>query len=222
MAKNIFSALMAIVALSLACVFTGCASTNAQPMTHKLEQWAEGAGNIKDFQYYISRNIILTKTSDPVITNKVAVTGQIDTATTKNIVQIASSTGGELLKTEIDPDTGFMVYYVAFERENDNCLRFKQWGPGDEEKIYLVYDNVEVYDDVATYAINYGGVVYVIDWGSGSGLQARVDDLAGKVKGKVQGVSGDNADHPYLMVKMEETVTERENYRKASGRKVGE
>lgn len=215
MAKNFFPALMVIVALSLACVFTGCASTNAQPMTHKLEQWAADAGNIKDFQYYISRNIILTKTSDPVITNKVAVTGQIDVATTKDIVQIASSTGGELFKTEIDPATGFTVYYVAFERENDNCLRFMQWAPGEEEKIYLVYDDVE------TYAIEYGGVVYVVDWGAGSGLKARVDDLAGKMKGKVQGVSGDNADQPYLMVKMEETVTERENYRKASGRKVG-
>jgi hypothetical protein len=206
--------LLAGIALLLVCALAGCASA-AQPMTQAIEQWAAGAGNVKDFQYYISRNIILTKSEDPTITNKVAGSGQIEVTHTKQIIQIAGSTEGELLKTETDPQTGYTVYYIAFESENDNYLRFAQRGPGPEEKIYLLYDDLE------TSAINYGGIAYIVDWKAGEGLQVRADDIFGKVKGKVQGVSADDADQPYLLVRMEERVKEKENYRKASGRKVG-
>ena len=168
---------------------------------------------MKSFQYFVSRNIVLTRTEDPVISKKVSVMGDREITHTKQIIQIASSTGGELLKTETDPQTGYTIYYVAFETENDNCLRFQQRGPGTEEKVYLVYDDLE------TYAINYGGVAYIVDWNAAEGLQARTDNLFGKVRGKVQGVGTDDADQPYLLVKMSET--EKESYRKASGRKVG-
>jgi hypothetical protein len=191
----------------------GCTST--QPMTQKIEMQASNVGDVRDFQYYVSRNVVLTRTEDPVISGRVAVTGQIDVQYVKNIVQIASSTPGELLKTEQDPQTGHTIYYVAFEAENDNCLRFQQRGPGIEDKIYLVYDDYE------SFAINYGGQAYMVDWGAGEGLQARADNIFGKVKGSVQGVSSDDTDQPYLLVKMREQVKETENYRKASGRKVG-
>jgi hypothetical protein len=189
----------------------GCTST--QPMTQKIELQASAVGDVKDFQYYISRELVLVKTEDPIISGRVSNVGQIDVIHTKSVIQITPSTEGELLNTEID-DEGYTIYYVAFEVENDNCLRFKQRGPGREEKIYLVYDDEE------TYALNYGGAVYVIDW-ENKGIQATADNLFGQVKGKMKGVTTDNVDHPYLLVKMNEKVTEKENYRKASGRKVG-
>jgi hypothetical protein len=194
------------------CIIIGCAST--QPMTQKVEEKAAAVGDVKSFQYYVSRNIVLTRSEDPVISARVT-TGVIEVTHTKQIIQIASSTGGELLNTELDPETGYTIFYVAFETENDNCLRFEQRGPGVDEKVYLVYDDLE------TYAINYGGVAYIVDWGAGEGLQARTDNLFGKVKGKVQGVNTDDADQPYLLVKMNEKITEKEDYRKASGRKAG-
>jgi outer membrane murein-binding lipoprotein Lpp len=194
-------------------IFAGCAT--AQPMTQKIEkQVSAGAGDVKNFQYYISRNIKLTRTEDPVISAKVSVTGQIDVQYVKNTIQIAGSTEGELLKMETDPRTGNTIYYVAFEAENDNCLRFEQREAGMEEKLFLLYDDYE------NLAINYGGLAYVIDWDAG-GLQAKADDILGKVKGKVQGIDSDDAAQPYLLVKMSEQVRETENYRKASGRKVG-
>ena len=212
MARNHFAALIPALILPFVYMIGGCAST--QPMTQKIGEKAAAAGDVKSFQYYVSRNIVLTRSEDAIISAKVS-TGAIEVTHTKQIIQIASSTEGELLKTETDPQTGNTVYYIAFETENDNCLRFMQRGSGADEKVYLVYD------DVATYAINYGGVAYRVEWEAGDGLQARTDNLFGKVKGKVQGVNTDDADQPYLLVKMSEKVTEKEDYRKASGRKAG-
>jgi hypothetical protein len=154
-------------------------------------------------------------TEDPVISGKVAVTGNIDVTYTKNVIQITSSTEGVLLKTETDSETGRTVYYVAFEADNDNTLRFEQRLKGADERIYLLYDDNE------THTVNYGGVAYVVDWGAGETFKAKKDNFFGKMKGRFRGVKSDENDDPYLLVKMNQKVTEKENYRKASGRKVG-
>jgi len=233
MKKNaFFSCWVLVIGLSFGMVFVSCSST--QPMTEGIHRQASRVGNVKDFQYYVSRNIILTKTDDPVITGKVGGTGNINISRSKNIVQIATSEAGELLKTEKvsdflnsddniffdpelfnknDPSLNWLVYYVAFEEENDNCLLFLRLGNTGDEKIYLLYDP-------GTMAVNYGGDAYIIDWGAGEGFRAKTDNFFGKIKGKLQGVTSDDRNDPYLLVKMSEKVKEKENYRKASGRKV--
>jgi len=197
-------------------VFYGCSTT--QPMTKKIDNEASAVGRIDNFQYYVSRNIILTKTEDPEIIGKVAVSGQLQVTSTKDIIQITSSTMGALLTTE--PDTrGNTIYYVAFETEHDNCLRFVQKEAGSDKRIYLKYD------DEQSYAINYGNVVYIVEWKGFEGLKAsktraKTDNFFGKLKGKFKGVTADDSDNPYLLVKMKTKFKEKENYRKASGRKV--
>jgi len=197
-------------------VLYGCSTT--QPMTKRVDNQASAVGKISNFQYYVSRNIILTKTEDPEIIGKVAVSGQIKVTSTKEIIQITSSTMGALLKTETDTK-GHTIYYVAFETENDNCLRFVQKKTGSDERIYLLYD------DERNYAINYGNAVYIVEWKGIEGLKssktrAKTDNFFGKLKGKFKGVTSDDKDNPYLLVKMKAKFKEKENYRKASGRKV--
>ena len=194
----------------------GCSTT--QPMTKKRDEQASNVGNIKNFQYYVSRNIILTKTENPEIIGKVAVSGQLKVTSTKDIIQITSSTMGALLKTEKDKK-GNTIYYVAFEKENDNCLRFVQKKEGMDERIYLLFN------DENSRAINYGNIVYVLEMKGAEGLKskktrAKTDNFFGKVKGKFKGVKSDDNDDPYLLVKMKTQFKEKENYRKASGRKV--
>jgi hypothetical protein len=229
MKKNSFPCLVLVIGLSFAVVFVSCSST--KPMTEEIHKQASRVGDVRGFQYYVSRNIVLTSTDDPVITGKVKGTGNIDVSLTKNIIQITTSEEGELLKavkfsdflisdenTFFDPNFFYspalkwLVYYVAFEKENDNCLLFVKRYESDD-KFYLLYDN-------DTMAINYGGVAYLIDWGAGEGFRAKLDNFFGKMKGKVQRVTTDDENDPYLLVKMNEKVKEKENYRKASGRKV--
>ena len=69
-------------------------------MTEEINNEASSVGDITKFQYYVSRNIVLTMTDDPIITGKVAGTGRIDVELTRNIIQITSGTEGELLKTQ--------------------------------------------------------------------------------------------------------------------------
>ena len=232
MKKNaFFLGWVLVIGLSFGTVFVSCGST--QPMTEGIYKKASSVGDVRAFQYYVSRNIILTRTDDPVITGKVKGTGNINVSLTKNTFQITTSEEGELLKTEKvsdflysndntfvdpklfdknDPALNWLVYHVAFEEDNDNCLIFiKQYE--NDERIYLLYDP-------DTNAINYGGVAYIIDWGAGEGFRAKTDNFFGKVKGKLQGVTSDDENYPYLLVKMSEKLKEKENYRKASGRKV--
>ena len=205
-----------MIALISILAFLGCSTT--QPMTKKVDNQASVVGDVKNFQYYVSRNIILTKTEDPEIVGKVAVSGQVKITSTKEIIQITSSTMGELLKTENDRK-GNTIYYVAFETGNDNCLRFVQRKAGGEEKVYLDYD------DVKNRAVNYGNTIYIVEWKGVEGLKqkktkAKMDNFFGKMKGSMQGVTSDDKDDPYLLVKMKTKFKEKANYRKASGRKV--
>jgi len=146
MKKNAFPCLVLVFGLSFAAVFISCSST--KPMTEGIHKQASRVGDVRGFQYYVSRNIVITSTDDPVITGKVKGTGNIDVSLTKNIIQITTSEEGELLKTvkfsdfllsdentffdpnlfdEDEPALKWLVYYVVFEKENDNCLRRRCW-----------------------------------------------------------------------------------------------
>lgn len=207
-----------LIIITILAVFGFSSCSQTKPMTKKIHNYASGVGKVENFQYYVSRNIVMTKTEDPDIVGKVAVKGAIKATYLKNVIQITSSTKGALLKYEKDADDN-IIYYVAFEADNDNCLRFKQKKQGNDQRIYLLYD------DNGTHAVNYGGEVYIVEWKGAEGLKAsrgkaQRDDKRGKLKGKFQGVVADETDDPHLLVKMNIKIKEKENYRKASGRKV--
>ena len=200
----------------IALMLVGCKST--QPMTQKVDELASRVGKIKNFQYYVSRNIVLTKTEDPDIVGRVNVDGKLKVTLNKDYVQITSATAGALLNTTTDED-GYKVYHVAFEEDNDNCLRFVQKSRDRESNIYLLYD------DPQNHAVLYGGDVYIVTWDGLEGMnsskaKAKFDNWSSKMKGALKGVTNDENDEPYLLVKMNVKVKEKEEYRKASGRKV--
>ena len=122
------------------------------------------------------------------------------------------------MNTTTDED-GYKVYHVAFEEDNDNCLRFVQKSRDRESNIYLLYD------DPQNHAVLYGGDVYIVTWDGLEGMnsskaKAKFDNWSSKMKGALKGVTNDENDEPYLLVKMNVKVKEKEEYRKASGRKV--
>jgi hypothetical protein len=79
-----------------------CSCSTTQPMTQYINRQASEVGKITNFQYYVSRNIILVRTEDPEIVGKVAVSGEVKATFIKGIIQITSSTKRALLKTEQD------------------------------------------------------------------------------------------------------------------------
>ena len=190
----------------------------AKPMTKKIDHAASMVGDINKFQYYVSRNIVLTKTNDPDIIGEIKTKGNLKVTKNKDVIQITSSTCGALLKTTTSKRNN-KVFHVAFESENDNCLRFEQNRSGSEQRLYLQYDIP------SKNAVLYGGEVFVIEWSGNENLnkskaQAKIDNWFAKVRGFFQGIPNDEADKPYLLVKMNIKVDEKEKYRKASGRKV--
>ena len=201
--------------ISILFTLTSCSST--QPMTNKVDRRASMVGKIENFQYYVSRNIVLTKTQKTNIVGEVAGSASMKLTHNKDVIQITTSTEGVLLNTSVN-DRGNKIYYIAFENENDNCLRFVQKSNGDDEQIYLYYDNP------AERTVVYGDDVYIVEWDENtlnrSKVRAKIDNFFAKVKGFFKGVRSDNEDYPYLLIKMTTKVKEKEDYRKATGRKV--
>lgn len=205
-----------IVNLALVFIFAlglvNCSST--KPMTRYIHNTALQVGDVKKFQYYVSRNIVLTRQHATQVSGNINVSGKIEALKSKDVIQITSTTMGELLKLETD-DKGNLIYHVAFEADNDNCLRFVQKSSYDEEPFYLVCDY--------PHAVQYGDDIYNVEWNGTEELKASrkkadKDNMIDKIRGKLKGVKVDENDDPYLLVKMNIKIKEKENYRKASGR----
>lgn len=196
-------------------MIVSCKST--QPMTNRIDRTASMVGKIDNFQYYVSRNIVLTKRNKTDIRGEVSVSGKLSVSYNKDVIQITTATEGALLNTTINNDN-YKIYHVAFEADNDNCLKFVQKRNGDEEFLYLLFD----YPDIN--GVKYGNDIFIVQWDENSlnksKLRAKIDNKLSKIKGNLKGVTFDENDYPYLLVKMTTKIKENENYRKASGRKV--
>lgn len=203
-----------LLMLTLSLVLSGCSI--AKPMTKRIDNTASGIGDIDQFQYYVSRNIVLTKTTDPEIIGEIKLKGSLRVTNNKDVIQITSTTKGALLHTQDSGD--YKEYHVAFETDNDNCLRFRQNKGGSDQRMYLQYDHP------TAHVVCYGGDYYQVEWAGtenlgGSKVRAKIDDGLAKFGGFFKGVPYDSEDNPYLLVKMNIKVKEKEKYRKASGRK---
>ncbi|MCL1911761.1 MAG: hypothetical protein FWG13_06110 [Leptospirales bacterium] len=208
---NIFTLVMLLAFVTLFLV--GCSTT--QPMTPTLAADASQVGEVEEFQYYVSTNILLRRTDTSKATGGIDGSGRIDIQKTRRTFEILSSQEGELLRKVRNEKLGATYYYIAFEETNDNTLTFvhyDDWGPG--EKFFLEYDD----NDAKT--VNYGGVMYVVDSGVSANIISNLNNLVEKAAGTVKGVTYDDGTHPHLLVKMDKVVTERDVYERASGRKV--
>jgi hypothetical protein len=198
--NTLFVTLLGLLGL----IITGCASV--QPMSNEaIRKYAllQNQENFKNFQYYISRDIVLTYAS--ASTQSTAV-GQVSIS--RDIVQILSSTPGVVLDVKKDADGNNMLG-VAFEPDNDNLLWFVQNPDKDGTYFYLAYTNEE------TQEIDYGGYSYAVSYEQASGVGATVKRLFTSKKTK-EG-EYDNME-PILLY--EEVVKESEKRRNVQGRKL--
>ena len=102
-------------------VATGCASI--QPMSNEaIRKYAltSNPGNFRNFQYYVSRDIVLTYVSS--VAQSTAV-GQV--SINRDIIQILSSTPGVVIDVKSDVNGNTMLG-VAFELSDIDLLWFVQ------------------------------------------------------------------------------------------------
>jgi len=194
--------------LALTLVFgmmvVGCASV--QPMSNEAIRkyaLASNPGNFKNFQYYVSRDIVLTYVSSQAQSTAV---GQV--SINRDIIQILSSTPGVVIDIKADANGNTMLG-VAFEASDNDLLWFIQNPAKAGTYFYLAYTNE------ARKIINYGGYPYTVSYEKATGIGASVQRLNpfSKVK-KGEYVNME----PILLY--EERVKESQQRRNLQGRRL--
>ena len=183
---------------------TGCASI--QPMSNEAIRkyaLASNTGNFRNFQYYVSRDIVLTYVSS--VAQSTAI-GQV--SINRDIIQIVSSLPGVVIDVKRDTNGNTMLG-VAFEASDNDLLWFVQNPAKAGTYFYLVYTNE------ATKEINYGGNLYTVTYEQATGFGATIARL--NSFSKVKKGEYDNME-PILLY--EEKVRESEQKRNLQGRRL--
>jgi hypothetical protein len=206
--KNVFCGMLVMFYISICgMIVTGCASI--QPMSNEAIRkyaLASNPDNFKNFQYYVSRDIVLTYVSS--VAQSTAV-GQVDI--NRDIIQILSSTPGVVLAVDRDRNGNTMLG-VAFEIDNDSLLWFVQNPAKRGTYFYLAYTDEKMQE------IDYGGYPYGVSYEKAKGIGAFFKRLFMPKKTKTKEGDYENME-PILLY--EEKVKESEQRRNLQGRKVG-
>jgi len=202
--KRVWLGMLVVVLGIFGLIITGCASI--QPMSNEAIRkyaLASNTGNFKNFQYYVSRDIVLTYVKAEAQSTAV---GQISIS--RDIIQILSSTPGVVLDVKRD-EKGNIMLGVAFEASDSDLLWFIQNPAKAGTYFYLAYTNE------ATKEINYGGNPYTVSYEQATGIGATIARL--NPFSKVKKGEYDNME-PILLY--EEKVKESEQRRNLQGRRL--
>ncbi|MDR3199887.1 MAG: hypothetical protein LBT68_00380 [Spirochaetales bacterium] len=197
--------------LLLVLTFIGCASIN--PMSDETIVKYELNSNyerFKDYQYYVSRDIVLTNTKVDTKTD-ISKSGQAysSTSVARDIKQMLSSTPGVALDIKRD-DNGRIMLGIAFEADNDSILWFAQDQSKGNTYFYLVYT------DSFKNEIAYGNENYVVSYEQAAGIGASVQRMMTSNK------ADDNYNNmePLLLYEENTNVEETEKRTTIGGRKL--
>jgi hypothetical protein len=115
-----------------------------------------GNAEIGKFQYYVSTKLLLDdaeKIRDQQNISKYG-TAAITDVVYRNRIIISRYTRGVVLDNYLDEKNN-LILEVCFGEDDSKRILFKQEGPGQDRKLYLVYQ------DVFNRTINYGGELLI-------------------------------------------------------------
>ncbi len=185
-------------------------------MTHGIHLAASRVGEVEKFQYYISRNVLLTRKLDDDIEGSIDENGKMKITQNTDIIQITSNTKGVLIKKTIMPN-GYYEYNVCFGADDSKFLCFQYEKKYD--KAYLVLQKI-----AGDYYVKYGNHLYRVEWDPDQlgekKAQAKSDEFWSKFSGWWNGITYDGESDPYLLVKMNVKIKQKEKYQKETGRSV--
>jgi hypothetical protein len=209
---------VAIFILLQSSAFFGCASV--KPMNNET-MWTYGLLDnlelFKNYQYFVSRDIVLTSTNVDRQTDIKSGQAYSSTSVQHDVKQILSSTPGVALQVrpgeEVVHEDGatsvspFMLG-IAFESDNDNVLWFYY---SLDDCFYLAYTNYDRQE------IAYAGTNYQVAYEQGSGIGATVKRLT--TTNKTKEGNYENRD-PLLLYEENAKVKETETRKTIQGRRL--
>jgi hypothetical protein len=210
-----------LVLVVISTVMIGCASV-VEMQKRITNQMPEREESITNYQYYVSRNIVLTLNPDysDAKYNASTVSGGI-ARTFRQSIQISKSTPGVVPETVAVPysttEDGRLRIGVAFEADDEIRLWFVQDDTNSSSKFHFDYD-----DDAGT-VVQYGEAYYDVSWEfKGERLGTRIKhgwiNFTAGVAGFFNGtnVAGADNEPPYLLIKMKTA----DDIRGARGRRI--
>jgi hypothetical protein len=190
--------------------FVGCASI--KPMSEST-LWEYGLLDdlelFKRYQYFVSRDIVLTNTNVDTQTDIKSGQAFSSTSVERDVKQILSSTPGVALEVDWNEDAETLKLGIAFEEENDNLLWF--YFSNEDEYFYLDYT------DLDTGEIAYGGKNYIVSYEQASGIGASIKRITTINKTKE---SNYEAMPPLLLYEENATRKETEQRKTLRGRRL--
>lgn len=200
--KRFYSCIM--VALSLA-LFCGCATI--VPVTNNIIESVGGESQLKNFQYYVSKNVLLNRSeqqSDGGLDDKGM--AHLVNVTNKNQILIKATTPGVVVNYRYNSSSSHNYLFAAFEEDDSKYLMFVTVGNRNDSPYYLQTAN--------NSAVFYGDVFYNYSSPS-SKVSSKVERLLPK-KWRKENSNG----LPCLMIKLNKKYIVNEESRTAKGRKI--
>jgi hypothetical protein len=215
--KNWLGMLVLVLAFGL---IIGCASIN--PMSDETIARYGLEANLdlfKSYQYFVSRDIILTNVNTKTDIGIQGGQAYSSTSVDRDVKQILSSTPGVALEVAEDSD-GRIRLGIAFEVNNDNLLWFVfdplidvRTEPNMNDRWFFL-----VYTNSWTNEINYAGKPYIVSYEQASGIGAGIKRLTTIQKIK----SGETYENmlPILLYEENSKVKEKETRKTLQGRRL--
>lgn len=186
----------------IAAICSSCASI--RPVTDNIIQQVGGNEQLANFQYYISRDIILTRVEQERDGNITAGEAKITETTKKDRIDIKKSTPGVVVHSFYSPVSKSNILYVAFEEDNNKSLLFTHLKTSHPNTPYGLVNG-------SSGTIGYGEAMYEYSCPEKFSLLKKVG---------IKKTKNQYGDVPILLIKLKKSQTVISTKRTAKGRKI--
>ena len=184
-------------------ICSSCASI--RPVTDNIIQQVGGSEQLANFQYYISRKIVLTRVEQERDGNITAGEAKITETTKKDRIDIKKSTPGMVIHSFYSPVSKSNILYVTFEDDDNKSLLFTH--------VKTSHPNTPYYGllNGSSGTIGYGDAMYEYSCPENFSLLKKVG---------IKKTKNQYGDVPILLIKLKKSQTVISTKRTAKGRRI--
>ncbi|MCM1300722.1 MAG: hypothetical protein NC250_00025 [Alistipes senegalensis] len=192
----------------IAVICSSCASIH--PVTDNIIQQVGGSEQLTNFQYYISRDIVLTRVEHEKDGNVTAGEAKINETIKKDKVNIKKSTPGVVLNSWYYDNLKSHVLYVAFEDDDSQFLQFAHVKNANPNAYYSLMNSIHLQSQ---QRIMYGDTEYSYSFPENSSILKKVG---------IKKTKNPYGETPILLIKLKKSQKTITTKRTAKGRKIGQ